>query len=174
MTTLQYQCAMSLDGFIAGRDGDMSWLDTGTAPGETNPLVAQVGAVLSGARTYHGDDPNAGTEQEGGYDGQYTGPTIVLTHHVPPSAPPGVTFADDLGKAIELAREAAGDRLVSVLGADVARQCIAAGLLDEVLVHLIPVLLGDGVRLFDNPGGDPVRLEVLESGPLMVRARIVR
>jgi dihydrofolate reductase len=181
MSKLQYQCAMSLDGFIAGPNGDMSWLAGQTTSADTeagatdgtNPLVAQVGAVLSGSRTYYGDDPNAGTDKEGGYDGQYTGPTIVLTHHVPESAAPGVTFVDDLERAISVAREAAGDKLVSVLGASVARQCIEIGALDEILVYLTPVLLGDGVRLFDRPGGSPVRLEVLEAGDLSILSRVV-
>ncbi len=188
MSKLQYQCAMSLDGFIAGPNGDMSWLSSHTASADTasadtatgdpeteiaNPLVAQVGAVLSGNRTYRGDDPNAGTDKEGGYDGQYTGPTIVLTHHIPKTAEPGVTFVDNLEEAISLARAAAGDKLVSVLGADVARQCIDIGALDEILVYLTPVLLGDGVRLFARPGGSPVRLEVLEADSLRVLSRIV-
>ncbi len=103
MSKLQYQCAMSLDGFIAGAGGDMSWLASPTGepePETTNPLVAQVGAVLSGNRTYRGDDPNAGTDREGAYDGQYTGPTFVLTHHPPVTSEPGVTFVEDLDTAI--------------------------------------------------------------------------
>jgi dihydrofolate reductase len=176
MSKLQYQCAMSLDGFIAGPNGDMSWLsDDSTTEGTEpeNPLVAQVGAVISGNRTYRGDDPNAGTDKEGGYDGQYTGPNFVLTHHIPENPEPGVTFVDDLEKAISLAKEAAGDKLVSVLGANVAKQCIEIGALDEILVYLTPVLLGDGVRLFDHPGGSLVRLEVLEADKLSVLARVV-
>ncbi len=176
MTTLQYQCAMSLDGFIAGAGGDMSWLASPTDEPEqetTNPLVAQVGAVLSGNRTYRGQDPNAGTDREGGYDGQYTGPTFVLTHNPPQTAEPGVTFVDDLDTAITLAKQAAGEQLVSVLGADVARQCIEIGALDEILVYITPVLLGGGVRLFDRPGGPPVRLEVLHADGLTIRSAIV-
>lgn len=74
-----------------------------------------------------------------------------------------------IGDAVALAQDAAGDKNVVILGANVAQQCLLAGLLDEVLVHLAPVLLGDGVRLFDRPGGAPVRLHrtsVLESGQL--------
>jgi hypothetical protein len=52
----------------------------------------------------------------------------------------------------------AGDRDVGVFGADVARQCLRAGLIDEIVVHLVPVLLGEGLRLFDSPGAPPVRL----------------
>ncbi|WP_327041021.1 dihydrofolate reductase family protein [Micromonospora ureilytica] len=185
MGKLQYQCSMSLDGFIAGPDGDMSWLaddsasedaETDTSSSEssqTNELVKQVGAVLSGNRTYRGDDPNAGTEKEGGYEGQYTGPTFVVTHHVPKDSEPDVTFVDNLEKAISLAKEAAGDKLVSVLGANVAKQCIELGVLDEILVYITPVLLGDGVRLFDHPGGSLVKLEILEAGKLSVHGKVV-
>ena len=64
------------------------------------------------------------------------------------------------------AQEAAGDRYVSVLGADVARQCLQAGQLDEVLVMVLPVLLGDGTRLFDVAGGQNVALEQISVTPL--------
>jgi dihydrofolate reductase len=64
---------------------------------------------------------------------------------------------------VRIAREAAGGLDVSVLGANVARQCLEAGILDEILVHVAPVLLGDGVRLFERPGGSPVQLEPISS-----------
>ncbi|MCF8569941.1 dihydrofolate reductase family protein [Gordonia sp. HY002] len=180
MSIVQYQCATSLDGFIARAGGDMSWLSTASGPPgdqsndepEMNPLVHAVGAVLSGRRTYDGDDPNADTDQEGAYDGQYDGPMIVLTHRLPETPVPGVTFVDDLQTAISAAKDAAGDKVVSVLGASIARQCLEMGQLDEVLVYLTPVLLGDGVRLFDRPGGPPVYLDVTESGSMFVRASV--
>jgi dihydrofolate reductase len=83
----------------------------------------------------------------------------VLTHHVPENAWPGITFVSDFAEAVRQAKEAAGDKYVNVLGADVARQCLAAGELDEVLTCVAPVLLGDGVRLFEQPGGRTVGLE---------------
>ena len=83
----------------------------------------------------------------------------MLTHSPPAEPVPDVTFLDDVGAAVAAAQEAAGDRYVNVLGADVARQCLAAGLLDEVLVFVAPVLLGDGTRLLSWPGGTDVRLE---------------
>ncbi|WP_018157805.1 dihydrofolate reductase family protein [Demetria terragena] len=180
MSTVQYQCAMSLDGFIAGAGGDMSWLSGASTPPEdephsetgTNPLVHRVGAVLCGRRTYDGDDPHAATDKEGAYDGQYGGPMFVLTHRLPDIPTPDVTFIDDVETAISLAKAAAGDKVVSVLGANVARQCLELGLLDEVLVYLTPVLLGDGVRLFDRPGGAPVYLDLVESSSMYVRASV--
>ena len=76
-----------------------------------------------------------------------------------PQPVPDVTFLDDLARAVALAREAAAGRYVNVLGADIARQCLEAGLLDEVLVLVAPVFLGDGVPLFRRTAGGPVRLE---------------
>ncbi|GAA1879931.1 dihydrofolate reductase family protein [Actinomadura bangladeshensis] len=163
MAKLLYSATMSLDGFIAGPGGDMSWLTEHL--GGPNPtaerLLAQVGALLVGNRTFGGDDPNKGTDKEGAFGGQYQGPVIVLTHRPPAEPVPGVTFAGDLETAVAEAKAAAGDRYVNVLGADVARQCIEAKVLDEVLVFIAPVLLGDGVPLFDAPGGERVRLEPL-------------
>jgi dihydrofolate reductase len=160
---LLYSATMSLDGFIAGPGGDMSWLTEHL--GEPNPtaerLLAQVGAILAGNRTFGGDDPNKGTDKEGAFGGQYQGPVIVLTHRPPAEPPAGITFAGDLETAVADAKAAAEDRYVNILGADVARQCIEAKVLDELLVFIAPVLLGDGVRLFDNPGGEWVGLEPL-------------
>ena len=70
----------------------------------------------------------------------------------------------DLETAVRLAKEAAGERYVNVLGADVARQCVEAGLLNEILVFIAPVLIGDGTRLFEHPGGTNVRLTPID-GP---------
>jgi dihydrofolate reductase len=88
-----------------------------------------------------------------------------------------VTFATDLDAAVRRAKEAAGGRYVNVLGADVARQCVDAGLLDEVLVFVAPVLLGEGTPLFARPGGGRVRLEPLrpgDVGPARLWFRVVR
>ncbi|NJQ15067.1 dihydrofolate reductase family protein [Streptomyces bohaiensis] len=162
MAGLLYSVSMSLDGFIAGPGGDLSWLTPLLPPpgGEPNPLTEEIGALLIGRRTFGGDDAYRDTEGEGeAFGGGWSGPQIVLTRRPPPAPVPGVTFAGDLDTAVRTAREAAGGRLVNVLGADVARQCLAAGVLDEVLTCVMPVLLGDGVRLFDAPGSDPVALE---------------
>jgi dihydrofolate reductase len=72
---------------------------------------------------------------------------------------PGVTFVGDIETAIAQSRAAAGDKYVNILGASVAAQCLDAGVLDEVLVSVTPVLLGDGTRLFEHPGGKSVRLK---------------
>ena len=83
----------------------------------------------------------------------------MLTHRPACRRVPGVTFVGDIDTAIAESRAAAGDKCVNVLGASVAAQCLAAGVLDEVVVSVMPVLLGDGTRLFEHPGGKTVRLE---------------
>jgi dihydrofolate reductase len=64
---------------------------------------------------------------------------------------------------VTIAKEAAGDGDVVILGANVARQCLESGLLDEIIVHVAPVLLGDGVRLFERAGREPVQLDPISS-----------
>ncbi len=163
MAKLLYGVTMSLDGFIAGPGGDMQWMKPymGAPMPELNELIQDVGSLLVGKRTATGDDPNKGLEGEGkAFGGGWEGQEFVVTHHVPePAQQGGTTYVDDLGRAIALAKEAAGDKYVNVLGADIARQCLEAGELDEVLTYIAPVMLGDGTRLFDYPGGRNVKLE---------------
>jgi riboflavin biosynthesis pyrimidine reductase len=164
MARLLYSATMSLDGFIAGVGGDMSWLTEHLGPNPmVDELVSNIGALLVGNRTFRGDDPYTGVEDKEGkpFGGGWSGPQFVLTHHAPDRAVPDVTFVGDLDSGVAAARAAAGDRYVNVLGASVAQQCLDAGVLDEILVLVAPVLLGDGVRLFDRPGGTNVRLERL-------------
>jgi dihydrofolate reductase len=180
MAKVLYSVTMSVDGFIAGAGGDMSWLAEHI--GGPNPvaerLVPQIGALLVGRRTHDGDDPNRGTDKEGPFGGGWHGPVFVLTHRVPEESTPGVTYVDDLGSAVAQATAAAGDSYVNILGADVAKQCLEAGVLDEILVFVAPALLGDGTRLFDHPGGTNVRLERIEEtcapNPVTMWLRVVR
>jgi dihydrofolate reductase len=158
---LLYSATASLDGFIAGAGGDMQWLSEHIGENrQADALIGRVGALLVGANTHGGDDPNRGTDHEGAYGGRWHGPEFVLTHAPPADRPPHLFYVDDLERGIAAAREAAGDKeYVNVLGADIARQCIEIGALDEVLVLVAPVLLGDGVRLFEHAGGAEVLLE---------------
>jgi dihydrofolate reductase len=156
MSKLLYSVTMSLDGFIAGPGDDMSWMTDLLGPNPlVDDLIPQIGALLVGNRTFGGDDPyrddpeRAGQAFGGGWDG-------------PPSKPqPGVTFVTDLRSAISASKAAADGKYVNVLGASIARQCLEAGELDEVLTLIAPVMLGDGTRLFDHPGGTNIRLERL-------------
>jgi dihydrofolate reductase len=164
MGKVLYSATMSLDGFIAGPGGDMSWLTEHIGPNPTvDDLINDIGALLVGNRTFGGDDPYKGVEDREGkpFGGGWSGPQFVLTHHAPDTSVPGVTFVSDLESGVAAAKAAAGDKYVNVLGARTARQCLEAGLLDEILTIIAPVLLGDGVRLFDWPGGSNIKLERL-------------
>jgi dihydrofolate reductase len=163
MGKVLYSVTMSLDGFIAGPGGDMSWLTEHLGPNPTvDEAIGKIGALLVGNRTFRGDDPYKGATKEGKpFGGGWTGPQFVLTHHAPDTPVPGVTFVCDLDSGVAAAKTAAGDKYVNILGADTAQQCLDAGALDEILVFIAPVLLGDGVRLFDRPGGTKVKLERL-------------
>jgi len=156
-----YSATMSLDGFIAGPGGDMQWMTPYLGPNPTvTELIGNIGALLIGRRTFGGDDPHKGDEGEGkAFGGGWEGPQFVLTHRPPDESIDGITFVTDLQTAVDESRAAAGDGYVNVIGADVARQLIEVGELDEVLAIVAPVLLGDGTRLFDRPGGRDVRLE---------------
>jgi dihydrofolate reductase len=157
MGQVLWHVTMSLDGFIAGHRDDMTWLADYLGPNPTaDEVLASVGALLIGDRTYQ----IAKTEEGKPYGGAWTGPQFVLSHHPPKHPPAGFTFlSGDIEEAVATARAAAEDRYVVVLGADTARSCLNAGVLDEVLVHIAPVLLGDGVRLHEHPGGTNIKLE---------------
>ena len=166
MAKVLWHTMSSLDGFIAGRDDDMGWVfGVDGGPGKTaDEIVRSTGALLVGRRTQDVED----RLQPGFYGGAFRGPFFVLRHDPPAQAPvvKGVTgqFLDtDIEEAVTLAKNAAGAANVVILGANVARQCLEAGLLDEIIVHIAPVLVGEGVRLFDNVDGTPIRLETISS-----------
>jgi dihydrofolate reductase len=93
-------------------------------------------------------------------------PLFVVTHDVPEPVPQGESrysfVTDGVESAIERAKAAAGDKYVSLMGASIPRQCLRAGLLDEIQIHLVPVLLGAGVRLFDHLGSENIELETIQ------------
>jgi dihydrofolate reductase len=149
--------------------------------------VARAGATVMGRRMFSGgagpweNDPNA--DAWWGDDPPFHHPVFVLTHHARPAQPKqgGTTFTfvtEGIEAALDQAREAAGDKDVQVAGgAQVAQQYLRAGLLDEVHLHVAPVLLGGGVRLFDgDTAGTLERTRVIESpsGVTHLRYRVVR
>lgn len=154
----------------------MSWMTPYLGPNPAaEQIIDEIGALLVGNRTFRGDDPHKDTEKEGkAFGGGWEGPQFVLTHHPPEVPVPGVTFVTDLDNAVTAAKTAAGDKYVNILGAETARQCLEAGVLDEILVFIAPVMLGDGVRLFDYPGGRNVKLErlSLSDAPLATGLRL--
>ena len=154
--------AMSLDGFIAGPGDAMAWIFDFVGPVlQAFPeIMAATGAMLVGRRTYEVGKRLAAEMPGPAYDG---GPQFVLTHRPPDPPDPSVTFlSGDIEEAVATARRAAGDRNLEILGADVAGQCLRRGLVDEILVFVLPVLLGDGVR-FSPTGYARINLEPVSS-----------
>jgi dihydrofolate reductase len=185
-----YDKSMSLDGYIAGAnirveaglgdDGERlhDWAFKDPAGKELiEREVDNLGAVICGRRTYDMSIPHWGTD---GPTGEARVPVFVLSHGVPDDVPEGgvYTFVDDLETALGRARETAGDKNISVMGADTGRQCIDAGVIDEISVHVVPVLFGSGTPMF-GPGVDGrVTLEFVGSSEsphaTHLRYRVVR
>jgi dihydrofolate reductase len=154
------QAAMSLDGFIAGPEHSMDWVFEYTTPAEIPDLIKATGAMLSGRNTYDVGERDAGKISGEAYGGAWNGPMFVLTDRPPERPRPGVTFlSGDIVAAVAAAKQAAGHKDLIVLGADVVRQCFECELVDEIQVMVLPVLLGDGVRLYGADGAARVNLE---------------
>ena len=158
---------MSLDGFIAAPGHVMDWgagrqLVDFVGPEKLREIAAVTGAMLVGRRTSDVGDRMA-AEKPGSVDYPFSGPVFVLTHRPPERPNPGITYlSGDIREAVATARRAAGDKNLEVLGADVAAQCLQRGLVDEILVYVLPVLLGDGIR-FSPPSLPRIDLEPMSS-----------
>ena len=153
---------MSLDGLVAGPDHAMGWMTALTVrPGLIDEYVKTTGAV--GGRD--GWDAAVVGDQRP-YDGAWEGPIFVLTHHPEDATPAdGVTFLScDPAEAVRIALEAAGGKNLEVFSPTIGRQLLQLRLIDEIDLHIAPILLGEGIRLYDNPGGDPIRLERVGDG----------
>lgn len=171
--------SMSLDGFIAGPnegpdnglgDGGLrlhdwlmmggevdleAWRRQGGVNGEVIDEFMATGAVVAGRRTF---------EPAGGWSGDHHDgvPIWIYSRHEPGidiSQWPLVTYVDDVGTAMSEAKRAAGDRNVLVHGAAVAKLALAAGVLDELELHVVPVLFGQGRHLFEGLPAAQIELE---------------
>jgi dihydrofolate reductase len=171
--------SMSLDGFIAGPNDDVqrvfAWMMSGDTaiPVQGGRMVLKVsaqsaelieeslkttGAMLAGrrmfdiAKAWGGNPPHA--------------PCFIVTHTVPQEwvkqGSPFTFVTDGVESAIRQAKQAAGDKNVAVATASITQQCLKAGLLDEIHIDLAPVLLGEGIRLFDHLGVEPIELERIQ------------
>lgn len=150
---------MSLDGFVAGPDHTVDWMTGFTAtPGLVESYVEATGAVLAGR-----DGFQASPDVSGIYGGGWHGPVFILTHH-PQDAPhaEGATILScDVTDACRVGLDAAGGKNLEIFSTDIGRQLLTLGLIDEIHLHIAPLLLGDGIRLYDSPGAAPVPLELL-------------
>ena len=169
--------SMSLDGFVAdpsdGVEHLFGWYGNGDVAVPTadsrwtfytseasarhlREAFANVGALVCGRRVF---------DLTGGWGGNHpTGvPVFVVTHSVPDGWPRGdapFTFVTDgVESALAQAKRVAGDKVVAVATPSIAQQCLNVGLLDGIHVNLVPVLLGEGIRFFDNLKDTPIELE---------------
>jgi dihydrofolate reductase len=187
---------MSLDGFIAGPNDEVDRLFGWYSAGDTEfpvagaPMVfkisrasaellratwGEIGAIVTGRRDFDVSNAWGGQPLLGA-------PTFIVTHQPPrewdkPGSP--FTFVTDgVASAIALAQRAAGDKVVGVGGTTIVQQGLQAGLIDEITIHLAPILLGSGIRLFDRLGPEPIDLEVAEviegTGVTHLRYRVVK
>ncbi|WP_433557197.1 dihydrofolate reductase family protein [Pseudonocardia xinjiangensis] len=152
--------SMSLDGFVAGPNHEMDWMVGSSRPGLVTEYIETTGAVLTGRSGY---DSAIGDSRP--YGSAWTGPIFVLTHHPEDARPsPGITILScPVEEAVQIALEAAGGKNAEVFSPTIGRQLLEKGLIDEIDLHILPVLLGEGVRLYDNPGGAPINLNLVDS-----------
>jgi dihydrofolate reductase len=171
-----YDISMSLDGFITaanvrpeaglGDDGERlhDWAFNSADPRNRELLAkgASLGAIISGRHNYDLAVPFWNAD---GPTGAARVPTVVVSHSVPQDIPNGgvYSFADGIEAALEKAYEAAGDKDVAIMGgANIAAQFVKLGLVDEISIHLVPVLFGSGIRLFEHLGSAHIQLETTE------------
>jgi len=177
MATVIWDVSMSLDGFIADPKDNPGRVFDWYFKGDTRSVYSSstldfklshedakyfddgaklLGAIVAGRRTY---------DVSQAWNGSFfvTVPFFVLTHKQPVRVPSGTTkfkfVTDGIESAIKQAKAAAGNKIVGIMGANTAKQCIESGLMDEIHVHISPFLLGDGVRLFFHEGANLVELE---------------
>lgn len=163
--------SMSLDGFITGSGDDAGALHDWVFRGDEREraLLAEatedLGAVVMGRRTF---DFVYGPQGWTGPNGPMRTTVFVLTHEERPDEKQGETefrfVSEGPEAALEAARPVAGDKGVYVMGANATQEFLRAGLLDHILIRLVPVLLGEGTRLFEHLRSEtPVRLEQVDA-----------
>jgi len=191
MSKVVLYMSMSVDGFITGPDDGMDhglgvngerlhdWLGAGGVDPRSHRPVAgpsatvfdelmATGAVIAGRRTFDIAGGWAGDHHDGV-------PIFVLTHAAPEEPAPGYAryVTDGIESCVAQAKAAAGGRDILLHGAAIAQECLRAGLLDEMELQLMPVLLGQGRRLFEDMPPDHIELELLRvlDGPSVLHLR---
>ncbi len=165
MATVVADMSVSLDGFVAAPDGSVdevfAWYSKpqpASQPPErpSEPGAGGLGVIVYGRRTF---------EQANGWGGQHPMgvPVIVVTHTIPEGWPregSTVSFVTDgIETAMAQAEAIAGDGVIALGSPSIIQQCLNLGMVDRIQVKLVPVLLGDGIRLFGELAGDPLELE---------------
>ena len=174
MSRVIFDISMSLDGFVTAAnvrpeeplgDGGQRLHEWAFGDDERNRELLEeavnfVGAVIAGRRTYDFSVASWGAD---GPAGPARVPVFVVTHAEPEDAPEGGVYTfvtDGIESAVEQAKAVAGDKDIAVMGgAEIGQQYIRAGLVDEISIHLVPVLFGGGTRMFEHLGGEHIQLE---------------
>jgi dihydrofolate reductase len=173
-----FDISMSLDGFITGANArpEAGWAGLGdggeqlhnwgfnSADPRNREIMewyAHVSVNIFGRTGYDHSILNWGADGPGG---AARIPTIIVSHTVPQNIPQGgvYTFVNSLEAAFETAKKLAGDKDIYITGANVAQQSLQRGLIDEISIHLVPVLFGSGTRLIEDLGGEHIQLETTE------------
>lgn len=177
MPKVTTQFTMSLDGFIADENDGvgrlLGWYRSGDTPYPVpgtemvfqisqasaellQEAWGQIGAIVTGRRDFD-------VSEAWGGQPPFNVPTYIVTHHAPQEwtgeGSPFTFVTEGVASAVARAREAAGDKNVAVSGTQIVKQCLEAGLLDEIQIDLVPLLLGKGIRLFNSLECEPIALQ---------------
>jgi dihydrofolate reductase len=174
MSRVIFDISMSLDGFISGANvrpgaglgdgGERLHEWTNSEDPHIREIVeslANTGAIIVGRTTYDLSIPYWGAD---GPLGAARVSTVVVSHNAPQDIPQGgvYSFVNGVEAALETAKKAAGEKEISISGANVAQQFLKLGFIDEISIHLVPMLFGNGTRLFEQLGDTHIQLEPLE------------
>ncbi|WP_022887329.1 dihydrofolate reductase family protein [Glaciibacter superstes] len=151
MSKVLIHATVTLDGFMADTGGGVDWMNGFPAAPEDEDVVGRVmqelGAIIGGANKTQTID-----DGEVPYGAMVKVPVYLMTHSAhEPIEKDDVTYTfvvDDIKQAVRSAKQAAGDKWVSLLGGSISRQCLELGLVDEIQLHVVPILLGEGISLF--------------------------
>ena len=155
MAKVLVHATVTVDGFMADPDGGVDWMFDFPSDDIDDQIVSgvvgEIGAVVGGANKTQ-------TIEDGEipYGGMLKVPVYLMTHSPrDPIVRDEITYTfvvDDIRQAVEEAKAAAGEKSVSLLGGSISRQCLKLGLVDEIQLHVVPVLLGNGISLFGGLG----------------------
>lgn len=175
MAKVIIHATMTLDGFIARPNDEIDWAFKYADDEMSKEIMADIGAVVMGNSRYYPDENSLP------YGGQVKVPQFVVTHKPRESITVGgltFTFVNSIERAVTLAKAAAGEKSVTLLGASIDQQYLNAGLVDEIMIHLAPILIGKGIRLFDNLKDGDIELERIgldaTGGLTSLRFRVIK
>lgn len=165
MAKVIIHATVTVDGFMADVDGGVDWMNGFPSAPEDAEVVGRVvqelGAVVGGANKTQTIE-----DDEVPYGAIVKVPVYLMTHTAhEPVEKDGVIYSfivDDIALAVESAKKAAGEKVVSLLGGSISRQCLELGLVDEIHLDVVPILLGEGISLFTGLRKQ-IRLERVET-----------